>query len=69
MADAAICELLMMWDAYDNGGQRHHTLADLAITAGFYLGMRAAVAPLTGSGHHFRILLKMLAAVSSQSFR
>lgn len=32
LAGAVACELLLLWNAYDNGGfRRHHTLADLAI--------------------------------------
>jgi hypothetical protein len=34
----AMCESLLLWGAYDNGGfQRHHTLTYLMVLAGFYL--------------------------------
>lgn len=38
LVGVAIFELLLLWNAYDNGGfQRHHTLTEWAVTAGFHI--------------------------------
>jgi hypothetical protein len=45
---ALIFELEMLWSAYDNGGfQRHHTAADLAILAVFYIAVPSCGPPLS----------------------
>jgi len=35
-----MCELLLLWGAYDSGGfQRHHSLPDLLFLGAFYLAI------------------------------
>jgi hypothetical protein len=54
-----MCESLLRWNAYDNGGfQRHHTLADLVVLAGFYLaaGLLWPIVFVMGALQYFGLL-------------